>query len=63
MRALVLILCIVSTNLFAGSLKKHNKSKIESVTVFKDRAHITRITRVQVPKGAVTVVFKGLTPK
>lgn len=36
------------------------KSKIEAVTVFSDRAEITRQASVQVPAGAVEIVFGGL---
>src|SRR5258708_4611317 len=35
-------------------------SKIDTVTVFPDAASVTRITEIDLPAGASTVVFKGL---
>lgn len=34
--------------------------RVEAVTVFPDRAQVTRVARVDVPAGAHTVVFEGL---
>jgi uncharacterized protein (TIGR02231 family) len=43
---------------FAGMIIA--KSEIKSVTVYKDRAKITRVAEVDVPAGAKTVAFKDL---
>ncbi len=51
-----------TAGLFVFSAFGAEEAPITSVTVFRDRASVTRKVRRSFPKGAVTVEFPGITP-
>ena len=57
---LCLILIISAVNLF-GQNEINLKSKVVDVTVFKDRALVTREANKNLSKGEYVLVFSGMT--
>lgn len=59
---LLLGLLLPVASVFADTAKEEivAESKIRDVTVYADRAKVTRVATVSIPAGAHTVVFKGL---
>ncbi|MBL6989829.1 MAG: mucoidy inhibitor MuiA family protein [Bacteriovoracaceae bacterium] len=63
LRYIIFCLLIISTKqAFSVSAKAKNRSSIEQVTLFKDRAYIKRSKKVSLNLGGQSVVFSGLTP-
>lgn len=56
----ILIILMLSVSIAFASEQKPIPSKVESVTVYQDRALVSRIGKITLPVGTHTVAFEGL---
>lgn len=54
---------LIASGAASGQAEKTVESKISHVTVFLNKAQVTREVRVRIPEGATNLIITGLTPQ